>query len=56
MSVIATSIADVLIIEPQIFGDSRGFFFEGINQRDFNAGTGIDFTFVQGTTTVSPPR
>lgn len=43
----ATAIADVLIIEPKVFGDSRGFFFESFNQRDFNAATGTDFSFVQ---------
>ena len=47
MKVTATAIPDVLIIEPKIFGDSRGFFFESFNQRDFNAATGTDFTFVQ---------
>lgn len=47
MKVTATRIADVLIIEPKVFGDSRGFFFESFNQRDFNAATGTDFSFVQ---------
>jgi len=47
MKVTATSIADVLIIEPKVFGDSRGFFFESFNQRDFNAATGTNFSFVQ---------
>ena len=47
MKVTATSIADVLIIEPKVFGDSRGFFFESFNQREFNAATGTDFNFVQ---------
>ena len=47
MNVTATAIADVLIIEPKMFGDSRGFFFESFNQRDFNAVTGTDFNFVQ---------
>ena len=47
MKVTATAIPDVLIIEPRIFGDSRGFFFESFNQRDFNAATGTDFSFVQ---------
>ncbi len=42
-----TAIGDVLIIEPRVFGDSRGFFFESFNQRDFNAVTGVDWTFVQ---------
>ena len=47
MKVTATTIADVLIIEPKVFGDSRGFFFESFNQRDFKAATGTDFSFVQ---------
>ena len=47
MNITATAIADVLIVEPTVFGDSRGFFFESFNQRDFNAATGTDFRFVQ---------
>lgn len=47
MKVLSTVISDVLIIEPQIFGDSRGFFFESFNQQAFNAATGTDFRFVQ---------
>ena len=48
MKVTATAISDVLIIEPEVFGDSRGFLFESFNQRDFNAATGTNFTSVQG--------
>ena len=47
MKLSATSIADVLIVEPKVFGDSRGFFFESFNQRDFNVATGTNFNFVQ---------
>ena len=47
MKVTATSIAGVLIIEPKVFTDTRGVFFESFNQRDFNAATGTDFSFVQ---------
>ena len=47
MKVTATTIPDVLIIEPKIFGDSRGFFFESFNQREFNSATDTDFSFVQ---------
>jgi dTDP-4-dehydrorhamnose 3,5-epimerase len=47
MKVTPTSIADVLIIEPRVFGDQRGFFLESFNQRQFNAATGTDFNFVQ---------
>ncbi|MES2510089.1 MAG: dTDP-4-dehydrorhamnose 3,5-epimerase [Pseudomonadota bacterium] len=47
MKVTPTNIADVLIVEPRVFGDPRGFFFESFNQRQFNESTGTDFTFVQ---------
>ena len=41
------SIPDVVLIEPKVFGDARGFFFESFNQRAFNQATGTDFQFVQ---------
>lgn len=41
------SIPDVMLIEPKVFGDERGFFFESFNQRAFNAATGTDYDFVQ---------
>ena len=47
MKVISTSIPDVLIIEPKVFGDSRGFFFESFNQKNFSQETGLDVKFVQ---------
>ena len=47
MKVIATAIPAVLIIEPKVFGDSRGFFFESFNQRAFNDATGLNASFVQ---------
>ena len=46
MRVTATAIPDVLLIEPKVFGDSRGFFFESWNARAF-AAAGIDASFVQ---------
>ncbi len=47
-TVIPTDILDVLILEPKVFGDARGFFFESYNQRDFEAATGLHgLTFVQ---------
>ena len=46
MQVKPTTIADVKIIEPKVFGDTRGFFFESYNRRAF-AGAGIDAQFVQ---------
>jgi dTDP-4-dehydrorhamnose 3,5-epimerase len=45
--VTATAIPEVLILEPQVFGDDRGFFFESFNQLDFNLVTGLDVQFVQ---------
>lgn len=47
MHVIPTAIPDVLIIEPKVFGDARGFFYESFNQRAFNEATGLDVQFVQ---------
>ena len=47
MKVTPTAIPDVLIIEPKIFGDARGFFFESFNQKAFNEATGLDVNFVQ---------
>lgn len=47
MRVIETGIAGLLILEPQLFGDERGFFMESYNQRTFNEATGLDCTFVQ---------
>jgi len=47
MKVIATSIPDVLVLEPKVFGDERGFFFESYNRRDFLEETGINPNFVQ---------
>ncbi len=46
MKILPTSHPDVLLIEPRLFGDDRGFFFESWNARDF-AAVGIDATFVQ---------
>jgi len=47
MKVTPTNIPDVLIIEPKVFGDSRGFFFESFNQQVFNEAVGQDVKFVQ---------
>ena len=46
-TVTTTALTDVLLIEPKVFGDDRGFFFESFNQRDFFSATGLDITFVQ---------
>jgi len=42
-----TALPDVLILEPKVFGDSRGFFFESFNARDFAQATGLQADFVQ---------
>ncbi|UZQ53866.1 dTDP-4-dehydrorhamnose 3,5-epimerase [Trichothermofontia sichuanensis B231] len=47
MQVIATAIPEVLIIEPKVFQDDRGFFYESFNQRQFQAETGLTVEFVQ---------
>lgn len=41
------AIPDVMLIQPQVFGDARGFFFESFNQKAFNEATGTDHQFVQ---------
>ena len=47
IQVTPTSIPDVLIIEPKVFGDDRGFFFESFNQNEFNQAIGSEIKFVQ---------
>ncbi len=47
MKIIPGSLPDVLIIEPKIFGDDRGFFFESFNAMKFKELTGLDVNFVQ---------
>lgn len=47
MKVTPTAIADVLLIEPNVFGDERGFFFESFNQRAWLEKTGLQRDFVQ---------
>ena len=47
MNVTATAIPDVLVLEPKVFGDDRGFFFESFNARDFERATGLKPEFVQ---------
>ncbi len=47
MKITPCVIADVLLIEPRVFGDERGFFLESFNQRAFNEATGMDLQFVQ---------
>jgi len=40
-TVTPTTLPEVLILEPKVFGDARGFFFESFNQRDFQQATGL---------------
>lgn len=47
MKVTATAIPDVLVIEPKVFGDARGFFYESFNAAAFRDATGLDVNFVQ---------
>ena len=47
MKVTRLAIPDVVLIEPKVFGDARGFFFESFNQKAFNEATGTNHQFVQ---------
>jgi dTDP-4-dehydrorhamnose 3,5-epimerase len=46
-TVTSTAIPEVLVLEPKVFGDARGFFFESFNARDFAQATGLNVAFVQ---------
>jgi len=47
MKILPTALPEVLVIEPRVFGDDRGYFFESHNQREFEAATGVRANFVQ---------
>lgn len=47
MKVVATGLPEVLILEPKVFGDERGFFLESYNAKAFRDATGLDVAFVQ---------
>lgn len=47
MTIIPTTIPDVFLFEPRVFGDDRGFFFESFNEQTWRQATGLDVTFVQ---------
>lgn len=47
MNIIATEIPEVLIVEPKVFGDDRGFFYESFNQKQWETATGLSPNFVQ---------
>lgn len=53
MEVIKTVIEGVLILEPRIFGDARGYFFESFNAKEFAEKTGLNVTFVQDNESMS---
>jgi dTDP-4-dehydrorhamnose 3,5-epimerase len=53
MNVTTTAIPDVLLLEPKVFGDSRGFFFESFNHRAFEAAIGGPAHFVQDNHSLS---
>lgn len=53
MKITSTAIADVFIVEPKVFGDERGFFYESYNQRQWRQQTGLDTTFVQSNHSMS---
>ncbi len=48
-----TSIPDVVVLEPKVFGDARGFFYESFNRKAFAAATGLDVDFVQDNHSLS---
>lgn len=47
MKATVTALPEVLILEPKVFGDTRGFFYESFNARSFRDATGLDVNFVQ---------
>lgn len=47
MNIVKTALPEVLILEPKVFGDDRGFFFESFNARQFEDATGLKRNFVQ---------
>ena len=47
LHVTATAIPDLWVLEPQVYGDARGFFFESFNQQEFSRATGLNLNFVQ---------
>lgn len=54
MKVIETRLAGAMVIEPQVFGDARGFFYESWNQRAFDEAVGREVRFVQDNHSASP--
>src|SRR5689334_23033943 len=52
-NVTPTAIPDVLLLEPRVFSDERGYFFESFNVRDFREATGLQVEFVQDNHSMS---
>jgi dTDP-4-dehydrorhamnose 3,5-epimerase len=52
-TVTPTAIADVLVLEPKVFSDDRGYFYESYNARDFKKATGLNVEFVQDNHSMS---
>ena len=52
-TVISTELPEVLVLEPKVFGDARGFFYESFNERDFAQATGLSAQFVQDNHSLS---
>ncbi len=53
INVVSTTISDLLIIEPKIYSDDRGFFFESFNENDFSCAVGKKITFIQDNHSLS---
>jgi dTDP-4-dehydrorhamnose 3,5-epimerase len=56
MKATPTALPEVLLLEPRVFGDERGFFLESWNARTFREATGLDVTFVQDNHSYSAPN
>lgn len=53
MKITQTAIPDILLVEPKVFGDERGFFFESFNQKQWHEATGLNTVFVQDNHSLS---
>lgn len=53
MKILKTDIEGLFVLEPKVFGDSRGYFMEVFSERDFRAATGLDVHFVQDNESMS---
>lgn len=53
MTILETGMDGLLVLEPKVFGDARGYFFESFSERDFSRFTGLDIAFVQDNESMS---